>query len=251
MTVPAQDGPLRHDAWEELAAGWALDALEPADEKAFARHLPTCARCQQDVAAHLVVAEHLSTSLAGADEPAPEMPLLLGREAGLVGGPRGRFMRTRRDVARSRWLTTVAAAVVALVIGGVTGAVINSGGGPAKATTTYALNESAALEALSTGMLTRLAAPDGSASATVAVSHGNAYLVANGLPSVLSHGQQYVVWAAGSDGVMHAVTGFDGGAKPAMVALGSTSEDVRTFGVTREKVGKLPVKPGALVLAAP
>ncbi|GAA1715993.1 hypothetical protein GCM10009765_75930 [Fodinicola feengrottensis] len=39
-----------HREYEELAAGWALHALEPTDEARFAAHLPQCAHCQRMVA---------------------------------------------------------------------------------------------------------------------------------------------------------------------------------------------------------
>jgi anti-sigma-K factor RskA len=39
-----------HETFDELAIGWALHALEPEDEAAFARHLPDCARCERTVA---------------------------------------------------------------------------------------------------------------------------------------------------------------------------------------------------------
>ncbi|SNR32657.1 anti-sigma factor domain-containing protein [Blastococcus mobilis] len=39
-----------HAAFDELAVGWALHALEPEDEAVFARHLGGCVRCAQTVA---------------------------------------------------------------------------------------------------------------------------------------------------------------------------------------------------------
>ena len=39
-----------HDVFDELAVGWALHALEPEDEAAFALHLPGCPRCAATVA---------------------------------------------------------------------------------------------------------------------------------------------------------------------------------------------------------
>ena len=39
-----------HVRWEELAVGYALHALEPADEQAFVRHLAGCAACERAVA---------------------------------------------------------------------------------------------------------------------------------------------------------------------------------------------------------
>jgi len=39
-----------HVRWEELAVGYALHALEPADEQAFVRHLAGCGMCERTVA---------------------------------------------------------------------------------------------------------------------------------------------------------------------------------------------------------
>lgn len=37
----------KHDDFDGLAVGWALNALEPDEERAFADHLATCPRCQR------------------------------------------------------------------------------------------------------------------------------------------------------------------------------------------------------------
>ncbi len=55
-----------HDEYDGLAVGWALHALEPGDEHAFADHLATCSRCQRLV--------HESEEALG--ELAYEVPLL-------------------------------------------------------------------------------------------------------------------------------------------------------------------------------
>lgn len=36
-----------HDEFDAMAVGWALHALEPDEEQAFAEHLATCGRCQR------------------------------------------------------------------------------------------------------------------------------------------------------------------------------------------------------------
>ncbi len=36
-----------HDDFDGMAVGWALHALEPAEEEVFAEHMATCDRCQQ------------------------------------------------------------------------------------------------------------------------------------------------------------------------------------------------------------
>jgi hypothetical protein len=52
-----------HQRYDELAVGWALHALEPADEAEFARHLPGCARCAEIVAETTEVMGALATDL--------------------------------------------------------------------------------------------------------------------------------------------------------------------------------------------
>jgi hypothetical protein len=68
-------GPSRagdHEAFDELAVGWALHALEPEDEAVFALHLPDCARCARTVAETSDVMAALATDLPAA-EPSPEL----------------------------------------------------------------------------------------------------------------------------------------------------------------------------------
>jgi Anti-sigma-K factor rskA len=61
-----------HGAFDELAVGWALHALEPEDEAVFALHLPDCARCARTVAETSDVMAALATDLPAA-EPSPEL----------------------------------------------------------------------------------------------------------------------------------------------------------------------------------
>jgi hypothetical protein len=68
MTAGRQ-GPGRddHEAFDELAVGWALHALEPEDEGAFAAHLAGCARCARTVAETHDVMAALATDLPPAE----------------------------------------------------------------------------------------------------------------------------------------------------------------------------------------
>jgi hypothetical protein len=58
--------PADHEEYDALAVGWALHALEPEDETAFARHLPECPRCARTVAD----TEEVMSSLAAGLPPA-------------------------------------------------------------------------------------------------------------------------------------------------------------------------------------
>jgi anti-sigma-K factor RskA len=73
MTGPTRgDHRDEHEAFDELAVGWALHALEPEDEAAFAAHLAGCRRCEQTVAESAEVMAALATDLPAA-EPSPAL----------------------------------------------------------------------------------------------------------------------------------------------------------------------------------
>lgn len=56
----------------ELTAGYALDALEPAEREAFERHLPGCEHCQEELASFWEVTSALASAANG---PAPSPAL--------------------------------------------------------------------------------------------------------------------------------------------------------------------------------
>lgn len=55
----------------ELAAPYAVDALEPAEEAAFEHHLPGCPRCRAELAGYAEVTAHLAQAVA--QEPPPAL----------------------------------------------------------------------------------------------------------------------------------------------------------------------------------
>jgi anti-sigma-K factor RskA len=61
-----------HGPFEELAAGYALDALEPADEQRFLRHARECRACAQALAGFREVAAALAETAPPA-EPRPQL----------------------------------------------------------------------------------------------------------------------------------------------------------------------------------
>ncbi|WP_231486926.1 zf-HC2 domain-containing protein, partial [Candidatus Blastococcus massiliensis] len=82
MTAP-RPGPGHDEAFEELAVGWALHALEPEDAELFRTHLDGCPHCRQVVEDTTEV----MAAMAGA-APAAEPPRSLGE-------------RLRAEVART------------------------------------------------------------------------------------------------------------------------------------------------------
>ena len=78
--------PDSHELYEELAAGYALSALEPEDEQVFVQHLSGCARCERDMAMHTATLTHLAYA---ADAPEPPESLLASIRQGVAASGRG------------------------------------------------------------------------------------------------------------------------------------------------------------------
>jgi anti-sigma-K factor RskA len=77
------DPPVNHSDFEELAAGFALGALEPDEEQAFQRHLEGCSTCRTSVRE----LEEVSASFAyvpPAVEPPASLRTSLRRKTGLT-----------------------------------------------------------------------------------------------------------------------------------------------------------------------
>lgn len=63
-----------HDSgFEEMAAGYALDALDPADEQAFLRHASECPDCTRTLASYREVAAAIASAVPRAAEPSPRL----------------------------------------------------------------------------------------------------------------------------------------------------------------------------------
>lgn len=128
MTTP-------HERWDELAAGFALDALEPAEEAELLAHLDDCEQCREALRDHQLVAAQLA-ALSEDDELAP--PSWAAIRGGIVGTetrPRSDDVVSigeRRSSWRSgRMLGAVAAALV-IIAGVVTAVAVNTGGQSAR-----------------------------------------------------------------------------------------------------------------------
>jgi anti-sigma-K factor RskA len=105
------DPPVNHSDYEELAAGFALGALEPDDEQAFQRHLEGCPACKSSVREF----EEVTASLAFATpalEPPASLRAAVRRRTGLT-------LRLRAARGLSSWrgtgITVRAVAVVGVL----------------------------------------------------------------------------------------------------------------------------------------
>jgi anti-sigma-K factor RskA len=67
-----------HVFFDELAAGYALDMLEPAEAQCFVRHADQCPRCQQAVTDYQQVTEALADAAPAAQPSAQLAQRILG-----------------------------------------------------------------------------------------------------------------------------------------------------------------------------
>lgn len=129
-----------HEKFEELAAGWALHALEPQEAAEFAEHLATCAHCQRIVDDLTATAAELAYAAPSMDPPpelkarimsaAAELPLaepLPAEEVVRTDTAPVADLAARREARRTRggdgrgrwaWIVTAAAIVLAVALGG-------------------------------------------------------------------------------------------------------------------------------------
>jgi anti-sigma-K factor RskA len=101
----------------ELAAGYALDALDPDERSAYEAHLAECEHCRQELASFWTTTEALAVTASG---PAPSPALRDRILADIRAEPPQnlvRFEPRRRRVAPALGAVAATAAVVALGIG--------------------------------------------------------------------------------------------------------------------------------------
>jgi anti-sigma factor RsiW len=112
-----------HERWDELAAGYALDALEPAEEAELMDHLPDCEVCRAALRDHEYVAAQLGALAEDADEAPPWSAI----RTGVVGELAERRTASRTDRARRPLLLGAAAAGVVIVAATVTAVSVTGG----------------------------------------------------------------------------------------------------------------------------
>ena len=248
-----------HAAWDELAAGYALNALEPEDEHAFLDHLRGCERCKVTLAE----LEQVTGQLAHAAEPAvpppdlgrrildaaaAERPARFGTEppVDLFGEPRP----ARRTAAR-RWQPTFRVASLATAAAVV--AVLGLGGwnlvlrGDSRV-------QQAALERRDKA-LACLASPDGRTfvmtsdtgqRATSCLTGGRAYLVVDRLDRNDRASSVYVLWWMDRDKALRPVEKFDVDATGTAVyelPIDASPADVAAMAISLEPGRETPAQP--------
>lgn len=241
---------MRHDDVAELLGAYALDAVDPDEAAAVARHLAECPRCAAEVDEHRAAAALLAhrggdapegvwdavAARIGAEErpvPPPGPVLLPG-----PGSSRGAAVRRRRSwrvVAPA--VAAAAAAVIALLAVQVSrldgrvahlSALAAHQGIPALAEAALADPQAQRAALVLTGDHHRTAAD------LVVLPDGSAFLVEGDLPP-LPEGRTYQLWAVSNGkAVSLGLLGRD----PSVVAFGlGAAAPVTTFAVTAEPAG--------------
>lgn len=248
--------PDPHARFDELAAGHALHALEPADEQAFLSHLAHCSVCTLAVEQHTETLGHLAHAAPPVELPAGILEGIR-REIGVPQPVPVTPPVSLETARRRRWPSlqpqswVAAAAAVALVLSlGVWNVALHRDRSDADQ---RADRLAAAVSTLTRAGTTRVDLTDakGAAVAVAVVRDSSVSLVVDGLSPNDRHDSTYVLWQQVGTG-MRAVGAFDVTGDVDVVSglrLPVTTAG-HGFAVTREPGRTAPAAPSSAPLAA-
>jgi anti-sigma factor RsiW len=234
-----------HEQFDELAAGHALHALEPADEQLFLTHLETCRECQQSLAEFSELAAGLAITSLEDDDVAPPPALWAGIKAH-VSDDTVTPIRHRQP---RRWTAvgSVAAALVLLTAGVLSWQVLRGGAnGTSVQTALRDCHKTSGCVAVPlTGASIR-------ARSTYLMIEGQDVRVAtNALPS-LDASHTYVLWQMPQDGRPVGVIAFatDARGKTTIVrgTLPLPYDGTTAFAISREAGTTIPSAPSTPIV---
>lgn len=232
-----------HDEWDELAAGYALHALEPDEEQRFTDHLASCAECASTLGEHELVAAQLG-ALSYDDEESEVAPSWSAIRAGVLGaGLQGSSdnrpvsLEERRHARRKQpWLLGAAAAVIAAAAAVVIVTQTTGGSAPPATRAISTCRHMTGCNVIS------LHTSNGAAPGVVLVSAGKATMVPLAMkPAPV--GSQYVLWQLLRTGAPVAVDGFRGGNALQTAPLVMSYADTAAFAVSLEPASVPPTQP--------
>jgi anti-sigma-K factor RskA len=247
-----------HARYDELAVGWALQALEPEEEAEFSRHLAGCARCAETVAGTAEVMGAMAVELPPAD-PSED---LRARLRGAVASTEQVHRAEPDDPAppaaspappsrrrRALSLALVAAAVAAVLGLGVWNVGLRSD--REELSSTVAEQQEVVDALLTPGRAT--VAPlgeDGRPVATVVARDDQLQVVTHGLAANDVADSTYVVWGLGQ-GAPRPLGTFDvDGSQIALRTVGSGQtglDEFAMYGVSIEPGREAPSEPTEVV----
>lgn len=216
-----------HEEWDELAAGFALDALEADEELAFTEHLATCERCLANVDDHQLVAAQLG-AIAHPDISA-EPPSWAAIRGSVIGSPAAvtDLADRRRRYEGSRRFLAVAAAAIVIAGGGVAIWQSTTGGG-------------GSCSASSGCHSIELDAAGGHPAAELTVT-GNTISMTTGGMTAAPTGKMYVLWQLPRDGKAEPLATFTADDTRAVTTnLLSPYADTTGFAVSEETAATQP-----------
>ncbi len=246
-----------HDEYESLAVGWALHALEPAEESGFADHLATCERCQQAVQESEQALGELAYDVPLIDPP----PGLLHRIHEATGAtraepeaderPRAALVVSLADRRRVlRWGAPAMAAALALIA--LLGWNIVLHNRVAQERQLAAQRQQVIHELANSNLRASLRDPGGRPVGYVLQQGSEVKVVADGLRPNDPGRTTYVLWALpGSNSTPRAVGRFDVATgrfeiRSVTDAAGSLT-DVTGFAVSREPGRVVPPRPSVVI----
>jgi anti-sigma-K factor RskA len=250
-----QDQKREHARYDELTAGYALDALDPRDEADFAAHLPGCARCQDAVGRFTEITAALADAAPDA-EPSPALGerimAAVAREpaqvpvpgSGSGSGPAERPVPLHRRRRPVRVIAASVAAAAALIAGGVTVAGLQGGDGGSPQPPA-----AGCAQAKTCREITLTDAKSRAPAARLIVADGTVWLVPTGLAADNTAQQVYVLWQITGGHTPLAVGSFDvrgrlrGGHPIRVGALAVPYSGTWAFAVSLEHGRTIPATP--------
>ncbi|MDQ1694737.1 MAG: hypothetical protein QOJ03_90 [Frankiaceae bacterium] len=235
-----------HEPWEELAAGYALHALEPDEEMTFSAHLETCARCREVLDEHALVAAQLGALAQDSDAHAPSWRSIRSgivapdAEGPAVSPPAIASLEEQRAVRRRQPRLLAAAAGVALLTGAALAVWQFSGSSPQS-------GAAAAIASCHDTPACHVIGLDGKA--VVLADGDQARVISRGLPA-RSTGHVYALWQMPTHGRPVLLTVLDSlseaeASPPAGLVL--PYRDTSAFALSVEPAGARPSQPTQVV----
>lgn len=241
----------QHETYEQLAVGYALSALEPADEQEFLVHLPACSSCLRALAEHRETLAHLAYAAEPVEPPAE---LLMAIRAGVAASGRaGDFpapvvsgvasldtARERRQGRTMRVTTGLLGAAASLVL---VAALLFVNQGLKTENSRIQARDSALQTAVGSLVLADSRqvnlSGQGKAKAVAVLNKSDVSLVVQGLPANDKAHSVYVLWQRSAFGVVRPVGTFDVSASPVSVVTGlhltGNAMDIARLVVTQER----------------